>query len=136
MQNLLASGGEPEVTSVRNINLAGIPAASLEDFFKLNAARSKIQKVYHDLWLEHRLDAIMLPPSPTTATPFDQWDPVSYTALWNLLDYSAVVIPTGSVQDIDQVDSVEHAVHGERDRRNYQMCTWNVVPFKISLTDV
>ncbi|KAK4498039.1 hypothetical protein PRZ48_010695 [Zasmidium cellare] len=42
IQNLIASGGEPEVPSVRNINLAGIPAASLEDFFKLNAARSRI----------------------------------------------------------------------------------------------
>ncbi|KAF2173699.1 hypothetical protein M409DRAFT_61989 [Zasmidium cellare ATCC 36951] len=123
IQNLLASGGEPEVRSVRNINLAGIPSANLEDYFKLNAARSRIQQVYHNLWLDNRLDAIVLPPAPTTATPLDQWGPISYTALWNLLDYPAVIIPTGKVQPVDEADSVEHAIHGERDRRNYQLYT-------------
>lgn len=115
--------------SVRNINLAGIPSASLEDFFKLNAARSRIQKVYHNLWIDNRLDAIMLPPAPTTATPLDQWDAISYTALWNFLDYPAVILPTGKIRDDDHADSLDNAIHGDRDRHNYLMCKQHIGQF-------
>lgn len=46
---------------------------------------------------------------------------MSYTALWEFLDYLAVIIPTGKVRDDDHSDSLDHAIHGERDRHDYQM---------------
>lgn len=110
------------IESVKRVNLAGVPEASLEDYFKLNAARSRIQKVYHQLWLDNRLDAIVLPSASTTATPLDEWGPVTYTALWNFLDYPAVVVPTGRVLVEDAADGIENARYGEQDQKNYQLC--------------
>ena len=110
--------------SVKKVNLAGIPGASIEDFYQMNVTRSRIQKTYQKLWLENKLDAILVPGSPTTATPLDEWgQSVSYTALWNFLDYPAVIIPTGRVRPQDEADALETAKYGEHDQQNYKLCT-------------
>lgn len=88
----------------------------------LNAGRRKLQAVYHDFWLGNNLDALILPPAPQTATPFDEWGPISYTMLWNFLDYPATIIPTGRVQESDVVDGEESALYSEADLKNYKLC--------------
>ncbi|KAF2211253.1 hypothetical protein CERZMDRAFT_85443 [Cercospora zeae-maydis SCOH1-5] len=123
VQDRLKEGGEPEVPSVKLVNLASIPSATLEDFFELNAARGRIQQAYHKLWLANKLDGILIPGAPTTATPHDTWGPISYTALWNLLDYPAVILPTGRVASTDAADDLSNAKHGEADERNYKIYT-------------
>ena len=124
----MAQTGEPPVESVKNVNLAAIHKSNLEDFFEINAARSRIQRVFHNIWLENEIDAILIPGAPTTATPLDQWDSATYTLLWNFLDYPAVIVPTGRVQERDIVDSISHATHGKRDEQNYRMCECSEVP--------
>ncbi|KJX94055.1 general amidase like protein [Zymoseptoria brevis] len=123
VQDLLKTGGEPPVESVSRINLAGIPSATLDDLLSLNTDRSRIEQVYHKLWLDNKLDAMLLPGAPTTATPFDTWGPITYTALWNLLDYPAIIIPTGKVQSEDVADAIENAKYGEADEKNYKLYT-------------
>ena len=122
VQDLIKQGGEPEVESVKRTNLAAIPAATLQDYFELNAARSKVKAAFQAFWLEHRLDALLYPPASTTATPLDEWKCITYTMLWNLLDYPAVIIPTGRVCEADSADGIENAAFGPEDKENYKLC--------------
>lgn len=122
---MIKQGGEPEVESVKRTNLASIPAATLDDYFALNAARSRLKAVFQKFWLDNRLDALLYPPAPTTATPFDEWKSISYTALWNLLDYPAVIIPTGRVCESDNADGIENAIFGPEDEQNYSLCKFS-----------
>lgn len=122
VQDLIKQGGEPEVESVRRTNLASIPGATLQDYFELNAARSRFKAAFQKFWLQSRIDALLYPSAPTTATPLDEWKCITYTALWNLLDYPAVIIPTGKVCETDSADGIENAVFGAEDKQNYSMC--------------
>lgn len=125
VQALIKSGKEPLVESVKKVDLAAIPAASMETYFQLNAARHRIQEVYRKLWIENGLDALIMPPAPHTAVPFDTWGPITYTTLWNLLDYPAVIIPTGKVQPSDAADSIDNAKYGEQDAAMYRLCKYS-----------
>ena len=122
VQDLIKQGGEPEVESVRRTSLASIPGASLQEFFALNAARSRVKALFQQFWLQNRLDALLYPPAPTTATPLDEWKCITYTMLWNILDYPAVIIPAGKVCESDSADGIENAIFGPEDKENYSLC--------------
>ncbi|KAK3672394.1 hypothetical protein LTR78_007701 [Recurvomyces mirabilis] len=119
----MAAGNEPPVQSVKNVNLASIPAVSMPGLILLNGKRAGIQQAYRKLWVDNNLDAIITPGAPTTATPLDKWDSITYTMLWNFMDYPTCIIPVDCVQSGDVVDSVSHAINGERDEHNYLMYT-------------
>ena len=108
--------------SVKRTNLASIPGATLQDYFELNAARLRLKTAFQQFWLHNRIDALLYPGAPTTATPLDEWKCITYTALWNLLDYPALVIPTGKVCESDSADGIENAKFGPEDEQNYSMC--------------
>lgn len=111
--------------SVKRTNLASIPGATLKDYFELNAARRRTQAAFQQFWLQNRLDALLYPGAPTTATPLDEWSAITYTMLWNLLDYPALIIPTGKVCDSDIADGIENATFGPQDQKNYSLCKIN-----------
>jgi amidase len=119
---LIKQGEEPEVESVKRTNLASIPGATLKDYFELNAARRRTQAAFQQFWLQNRLDALLYPGAPTTATPLDEWSAITYTMLWNLLDYPALIIPTGKVCNSDIADGIENATFGPQDQKNYSLC--------------
>ena len=104
------------------MNLAGIPVATLDEYFAMKAVRGRIGAKYHKIWLDNGLDALIMPPASTTATPIDEWGPVTYTALWNFLDYPAMILPTGTVQPGDEAESIDNASYGDADRKNYSLC--------------
>ncbi|KAG9569953.1 amidase, partial [Aureobasidium melanogenum] len=121
VQDLIKEGKEPQVESVKRVNLAAIPKSSMQGYMDLTAGRRKLQAVYHSFWLDNRLDAIMLPGAPQTATRFDEWGPINYTMLWNFLDYPATIIPTGRVRESDVADGEDSALYGEQDLKNYKL---------------
>ncbi|KAH0351003.1 amidase, partial [Aureobasidium melanogenum] len=121
VQDLMKEGKEPQVESVKRVNLAAIPKSSMQGYMDLTAGRRKLQAVYHNFWLDNQLDAIMLPGAPQTATRFDEWGPINYTMLWNFLDYPATIIPTGRVRESDVADGEDSALYGEQDLRNYKL---------------
>ncbi|KAF2151556.1 amidase [Myriangium duriaei CBS 260.36] len=123
VQNLINDGKEPQVESVKRTNLAEIPASTLEEYFALNAARTRLKKTFYNFWEDNELDAIIYPPAPTTATKFDDWCSISYTMVWNFLDYPALIIPTGKVNEQDERDDIRTAVHGKLDEHNYNLYT-------------
>ena len=75
---------------------------------------------FHKLWLGNQLDVILTLPASHTAVPFDQWDVVTYTALYNLYDCPACVIPVGSVSPQDMKDELYK--YGDEDKRTYDLC--------------
>ncbi|KAG9855256.1 amidase, partial [Aureobasidium melanogenum] len=121
VQDLIKEGKEPQIESVKRVNLAAIPKSSMQGYMDLTAGRRKLQAVYHNFWLDNQLDAIMLPGAPQTATRFDEWGPINYTMLWNFLDYPATIIPTDRVRESDVADGEDSALYGEQDLKNYKL---------------
>ncbi|KAH0359955.1 amidase, partial [Aureobasidium melanogenum] len=121
VQDLIKEGKEPQVESVKRVNLAAIPKSSMQGYMDLTAGRRKLQAVYHKFWLDNQLDAIMLPGAPQTATRFDEWGPINYTMLWNFLDYPATIIPTGRVRESDVADGEDSALYREQDLKHYKL---------------
>ena len=81
--------------------------------------------MYNQLWKEHGIDAIMPPPAPHTAVPLDEWLSISYTCIWNLMDYPACIIPTGHVLNTDVRADSAMAKYGELDQQAYDLCEWS-----------
>ncbi|CAN9441517.1 unnamed protein product [Alternaria alternata] len=100
----LARTGEPEVPSLKAIQLLNFEGTSLEGL----------------LQSEH---AILMPPAPHTAVPLDHWTTASYTGLWNYLDFPAVVIPVDDVAASDALDKTITAKYGPEDAKVYSLYT-------------
>lgn len=111
--------------SVIHTGLMSTPPKTLEAYFQLNYERNLTAASFNKLWLDNNLDAILTLPAPHTAVPWDQWDVITYTALWNLLDCPAVVIPVGKVENHDLKDEnlKFESVDGE-DKRVYDLCKY------------
>jgi amidase len=88
----------------------------------LNVRRAEAAKSYLKLFRDNDLDAILMPPAPHTAVPLDSWTKVSYTGLWNYLDYPAIVIPVDQVRDTDSADDLSNAKFGPDDEKVYSLC--------------
>lgn len=54
----------------------------------------------------------------------DTWTSGTYTGLWNYLDYPAVVIPVGTVQESDYADDISNAKYGPEDAKVYSLCMY------------
>ncbi|KAI0534154.1 putative fatty-acid amide hydrolase [Xylaria digitata] len=118
-----ARTGEPLVPSLKAIGFLSIPGNTLRGFFDLNVRRARASKSYLELFRDNDLDAILMPPAPHTAVPLDSWSTISYTGLWNYLDYPAVVIPVDHVREEDSADDVRNAKFGEEDAKLYGLYT-------------
>jgi len=100
------------------------------DLWQLQKQRTSLCKRYLDRWAAFGIDAILSPTTPYAAPKNGQFRTVSYTGVYNILDYSATSFPTGVVADkemdsysddfrplseTDQTTKVEYdatAVHG------------------------
>ncbi|KAH6715345.1 putative fatty-acid amide hydrolase [Leptodontidium sp. MPI-SDFR-AT-0119] len=110
---------EPVIPSLKASGLLSAPGTTLQGFFDLNVRRAEAGKQYLELFRDHDLDAILMSPAPHTAVPLDTWASVTYTSLWNYLDYPAVVIPVDEVRDVDLVDDLSNVSFGADDERLY-----------------
>ncbi|KAF2711029.1 amidase [Pleomassaria siparia CBS 279.74] len=118
-----ARTGEPEVPSLKAIQLLSFKGTTLKGFFDLNVRRAAAAKQYLKLFLDNEIDAILMPPAPHTAVPLDTWITASYTGLFNFLDYPAIVVPVDSVRDEDAADDVANAKYGPDDAKVYSLYT-------------
>ena len=122
---LFARTGEPEIPSLKMIQLLSIPGTDLPGFFNLNVRRQAAARDYLKLWLDNGLDAILMPPAAHTTVPHDTWNRATYTGLWNYLDYPAVIIPVDTVCESDVVDDPSNAKYGAEDAKLYSLCMWS-----------
>ena len=115
--------GEPLVPSLEAlIPLLAQPRTTLKGFFDLNVRRTEAAKMYLSLFRDNNLDVILMPPAPHTAVPLDTWSTITYTGLWNYLDYPAVVVPVDQVREEDVADDLSNAKFGAEDARVYGLC--------------
>ncbi|KAH8890689.1 putative fatty-acid amide hydrolase [Thozetella sp. PMI_491] len=118
-----ARTGEPAIPSLEGSGLLSMPGTTLQGLLDLNVRRAEAAKTYLKLFCDNSLDAILMPPAPHTAVPLDTWSTVTYTGLWNYLDYPAIVIPVDQVRDIDCADDLSNAKFGPDDEKVYRLYT-------------
>jgi amidase len=107
-------------------------STDLFGFFDLNVRRQAAAQKYRRLFRDSGIDAILMPPAPHTALPLDQWTSITYTGLWNYLDYPAIVIPVDTVHPSDLADDISNAKYGAEDARLYSLCMQSRLPCKTS----
>jgi amidase len=90
---ILKAGGEPPVPSLKTASFKELEAwgPSLDELWDMNVERSKIVRSYHDLLVEHELDAVLMPGYQATAVPHDTYGVTIYTVLENLLNVGALL---------------------------------------------
>ncbi|KAH9894561.1 putative fatty-acid amide hydrolase [Xylariomycetidae sp. FL2044] len=118
-----ARTGEPVIPSLQRIGIHLAPGTTLQGYLDLNIRRAKMAEKYLELFREHDIDVILMPPAPHTALPLDHWSKPAYTCPWNYLDYPAVVIPVDQVRDTDVADNFSNATFGPPDEELYGLYT-------------
>ncbi|KAI0889504.1 amidase [Annulohypoxylon maeteangense] len=103
----ILAGGEPFIPHVEALVNRGQPI-SIYDYWQLNKRKITLQQTYLRKWNEMKspktgkqVDVVLMPPMPHTAVPHRSCRWVGYTKIWNVLDYSALVLPAGKVSPID-----------------------------------
>lgn len=95
-QHLKASGEDP----IPSLKISGWPELkdwkpSLDALWDMNVQRAGVLKKYQSLFVEEDLDAILMPGYQAVAPKHDTFGLPIYTALVNLLDYPAGILPHG-----------------------------------------
>ncbi|PWW73689.1 amidase signature enzyme [Tuber magnatum] len=68
-------------------------AIDIPCYWKLSVEKRNIQKAYLDRWKKAGLDLLLTPVMPHVGVEHKHTAWVGYTKIWNVLDYSAVVLP-------------------------------------------
>ena len=109
------------------------PAISVYEYWNLNKRKRAAQKAYLKKWQAIRdpetvreVDVLLTPVMPHAAVPHRSCKWVGYTKVWNLLDYTALVIPAGRVDkniDPPKTDLVvaSHMPRNELDNWNWSL---------------
>jgi amidase len=121
MMDILSSTGEPMVPSAKKLGLVAGGPKTMGEYFKLNAKRQQLEKIYSNLWSDNLLDAIIMPPAPHTTVPFNKFSTANYTAIWNLMDYPGFAIPVGQVEKTDVTEKGQK-FYSEEDEELYKEC--------------
>ncbi|WKT46615.1 hypothetical protein QSH57_011489 [Fusarium oxysporum f. sp. vasinfectum] len=120
------AGGEPFIPSVERLVNKGKPI-SVFDYWQLNKRKRELQQAYLEKWNNtlskkgKAVDAIIMPALPHAAVPHNTVKWVGYTKVWNLLDYTALVIPGGKVEAKDLDALWDHEPRNELDEWNTRL---------------
>ncbi|TDZ19575.1 Acetamidase [Colletotrichum orbiculare MAFF 240422] len=121
------AAGEPFIPHVQRLVDRG-PAVSVYDYWQLNRRKWELQQAYLDKWKSARspttgrgVDVVLTPPMPHAAVPHGSCRWVGYTKVWNFLDYPALVIPGGKVEEGDVGEVWDHEAMGPEDAWNKRL---------------
>ncbi|RMY46835.1 hypothetical protein D0865_09037 [Hortaea werneckii] len=91
----ITRSGEAVIPSVSTATLPEMKdfKPQMDDLFRLQDGRLRIQRTFRELYTSKALDAILMPTYQATAVPHDTYGLPCYTILANLLDYPAISIP-------------------------------------------
>ena len=116
------ASGEPFIPAVGVADLIHKPAVSLPEMVSLIWSRMAAQAEFVKAWNTSNIDFLITPGNANTAVPHDTWLSVSYTALWNYLDWPSAILPVGKVSSDDVKDNA--AKYGPEDERSYKLCEY------------
>ncbi|KAF8832169.1 hypothetical protein HHX47_DHR1001153 [Lentinula edodes] len=106
-----------------------IPGVSAYDLWQTHKQKRILREEYLQLWEDtiqvtgtgRAVDAIISPAAPYTAIRHGKNNTAQYTMVWNLLDYSSLVIPVSKVDpEIDRVKA-PHDFYNREDKANYDL---------------
>lgn len=127
------SGGEPFIPHVEKLVNRG-NAISVYEYWQLNRRKIALQQAYLEKWNNMRsaatgrpVDAVLMPAMPHPAVPHTACRWVGYTKIWNLLDYTALVLPGGTVEADDCAVEWQHEPRNVIDEWNAQVWRDNKV---------
>ncbi|ORY59672.1 amidase signature domain-containing protein [Pseudomassariella vexata] len=103
----VTAGGEPFIPHVEALVNKG-KAISVYQYWQINKRKFALQQAYLNKWKSIKspttgrpVDVILMPAMPHPAVPHRSCRWVGYTKVWNVLDYSALVLPAGKVMSED-----------------------------------
>lgn len=106
------------------------PPISVYEYWQLNKRKWAAQKAYLDKWNASTnltksgrvVDLLLTPVMPHVAVPHHGSRWVGYTKIWNVLDYTAGVIPdVGFVEkEVDKLEAYD--ARSEMDQWNWDLC--------------
>lgn len=121
------SGGEPFIPHVEKLVNRG-NAISVYEYWQLNRRKVALQQAYLEKWNNTKsaatgrtIDAVLMPAMPHPAVPHTACRWVGYTKIWNLLDYTALVLPGGTVEADDCAVEWQHEPRNAIDEWNAQV---------------
>ncbi|KAM5355162.1 hypothetical protein ACJ41O_001808 [Fusarium nematophilum] len=106
VRRAVAEGGEPFIPHVEKLINRGKPISVFE-YWQLNKRKRALQQAYLEKWNSilsptgKPVDALIMPVMPHAAVPHRATRWVGYTKVWNFLDYTALVVPAGKVEERD-----------------------------------
>jgi amidase len=96
--SIIKEGGEPKVPAIISTwENPRLPNVDMDEYYNINTRRRYIKAQWHKVFVEQKLDAIMLPGSVSTAPAHDKYGTVCYTAFANLLDVRLLFSSSRSV---------------------------------------
>ncbi|KAK9796947.1 putative Amidase signature domain-containing protein [Seiridium cardinale] len=123
----VAACGEPFIPHVERLVNRG-EAISVYEYWQLNRKKWAIQQAYLEKWNRIRspvtgraADILIMPPMPHTSVPHGGCRWVGYTKIWNLVDYSALVIPGGKIEQQDKDTVWDFEARNEMDDWNAEL---------------
>ena len=93
---------------------------SLEEVEALIKRRNAIRQEYQDRFYAKNLDIILTPAGPAPAQPVGTTKYWNYTSTWNLLDWPALIFPTGLFVEDSDKETVEP--QNEHEEHLYSTC--------------
>ncbi|KAF7563706.1 hypothetical protein G7046_g398 [Stylonectria norvegica] len=120
----IEAGGEPFIPHVEKLVSRG-EAISVYEYWQLNKRKKMLQQAYLGKWNNLKspttgkpVDALLMPVMPHPAVPHTGCRWVGYTKVWNFLDYTALAIPGGKVEEQDCQVAWDYAARNETDAWN------------------
>ncbi|KAG9239306.1 acetamidase [Amylocarpus encephaloides] len=128
IRRAIASGGEPYIPHVKALVNRGKPI-SVYEYWQLNKRKIAAQKAYLDKWNAVKgaesgrvVDVLLTPVIPHVAVPHRMTRWVGYTKIWNVLDYTALSFPAGTVSvEKDPLPSTPFKPRSELDAFNWNL---------------
>ncbi|KAK0947890.1 hypothetical protein LTR48_003800 [Friedmanniomyces endolithicus] len=136
IKSILEASGEPlrpEMQAYGQVKDTGV-----YELWQLQKQRTALAKRYLDRWAAcEGLDAVLSPTTPYAAPKSGEFRTVSYTGVYNVLDYTATSFPTGVVVDRERdAYGSDFAAYGEVDevtRKEYEAAAVHGMPVCLQL---
>lgn len=98
----LEASGEPPVPELAisyGEKVGHLPVSSLNDAWTIESRKYDYGVRYASYWQSTGVDAVIAPAAPTTSHKPTEGRYFGYTGVWNVLDYSAVAVRSGTTVD-------------------------------------
>ncbi|KAM4060450.1 amidase [Hirsutella rhossiliensis] len=138
LRSALESSGEPMLPLTEHVlSFASPTDLTVLDNWKLNSRRDKYRMEYQALMKSQGVDVILCPTYVGVGALQGQPKYWAYTAVWNILDYPAVVFPSGlcadKTTDAFNSDYQPRSAEDEREWKAYDPELFDSLPISVQL---